>query len=250
MNLVTVHDGFTLADLVSFDDKHNEANGEQNRDGTSDNRSWNCGVEGQTPDPQVTALRLRQRRAMLSTLLLARGVPLLLGGDELGRSQQGNNNAYCQDGEISWWDWSSPDIELRDFTARLIALRHRHPVLRRRRYPADPAGIRWFTPSGAPMTDADWADRNARSVAMVLYGSIEPDLGADGEPLLDDDLAILLNAWWQVLPFRLNWDGGDRFEVLSDSFQPERRATLIGDGRIDVGARSVLLLRRLPATAG
>ncbi len=136
---MTVHDGFTLADLVSYNDKHNEANTEHNRDGTSDNRSWNCGVEGPDRRPgHRRLLRARQRRAMLSTLLLARGVPLLLGGDEVGRTQQGNNNAYCQDNEIAWWDWSSIDTELRDFTANLIALRHRHPVLRRRTYPPAP----------------------------------------------------------------------------------------------------------------
>jgi glycogen operon protein len=250
VNLVTVHDGFTLADLVSFDDKHNEANGAQNRDGTSDNRSWNCGEEGPTTDPEVTVLRHRQRRAMLSTLLLARGVPLLLGGDELGRSQEGNNNAYCQDSEMSWWDWSAPDDQLQDFTARLIALRHRHPVLRRRGYPADAAAIRWYTPGGAPMTSADWSDGAAKSVAMLLDGSIEPDIGTDGTPLLDDDLAILLNAWWEPLPFALDWDGAARFEVESDSYRPERGGSVLTGPTVDVGPRSVLLLRRLTAGDG
>ena len=128
VNLITVHDGFTLRDLVSYDDKHNEANQESNRDGTSDNASWNCGAEGPTTDPDILALRERQSRAMLTTLLLSFGVPMLLGGDELGRTQQGNNNAYCQDNEIAWLDWSQPDTELRDFTTRLIALRKQHPV--------------------------------------------------------------------------------------------------------------------------
>ncbi len=244
INLITVHDGFTLADLVSYDDKHNEANTEHNNDGTSDNRSWNCGVEGPTTDRTVIALRARQRRAMLSTLLLARGVPLLLGGDEQGRTQQGNNNAYCQDNGIAWWDWTSADTELRDFTAALVALRHRHPVLRRRGYPKDPAAIRWFTPSGQPMTSADWNDGGAKSVAMVLSGSVEPDLDDDGAPLLDDDLALLINAWWEPLMFAVDWSPASHFTVESDSYEPARRGSLVTDGKLQVDPRSVVVLRR------
>jgi pullulanase/glycogen debranching enzyme len=131
VNLITVHDGFTLRDLVSYNGKHNEANGENNNDGTSDNRSWNCGAEGETDDPAVLALRSRQSRAMLATLLLSFGIPMLLGGDEMGRTQQGNNNAYCQDNEITWFDWSQPDTGLLAFTRQLIALRKAHPVFRR-----------------------------------------------------------------------------------------------------------------------
>src|SRR5947207_8164889 len=134
VNLFTVHDGFTLADLVSYNGKHNEANGEDNRDGTDDNRSWNCGAEGPTDDPEIRALRGRQRRAMLTTLLLSFGVPMLLGGDELGRTQRGNNNAYCQDNAITWFDWASADKHLINFTKTLIALRQAHPVFRRRRF--------------------------------------------------------------------------------------------------------------------
>ncbi len=244
VNLITVHDGFTLTDLVSYNDKHNEANTENNRDGTSDNRSWNCGVEGPTDDAAITALRLRQRRAMLSTLLLSRGVPLLLGGDEVGRTQRGNNNAYCQDNEIAWWDWSDLDLELRDFTAQLIALRHRHPVLRRRDYPKDPTAIRWFTPSGDPMTAADWADDGAKSIAMVLSGSVDPDVGDDGSLLVDDDLALLINAWWEPLTFATSWDGAQEFAVESDSYQPERRGRVISGGTVDVGPRSVVVVRK------
>ena len=243
INLITVHDGFTLADLVSYDDKHNEANTEHNRDGTSDNRSWNCGVEGPTTDPGITALRARQRRAMLSTLFLARGVPLLLGGDEVGRTQQGNNNAYCQDNEIAWWDWSSLDTDLRDFTIALIALRHRHPVLRRRSYPQDPQGIRWFTPSGTPMTSGDWNDSGAKSVAMALNGTSDPDIGDDGAPMLDDDLVVLINAWWEPLVFAVNWDADATYEVESDSDEPAHRGSTV-DGKVEVGPRSVVLLRR------
>ena len=149
VNLITVHDGFTLADLVSYNNKHNEANGESNRDGTGDNRSWNCGAEGPTSDPAILGLRRRQSRAMLATLLLSFGVPLLLGGDERGRTQQGNNNAYCQDNQITWFDWSAGDDELLAYTRRLIAFRKQHPVFRRRRFLAgiEAADLGWFTPS-------------------------------------------------------------------------------------------------------
>ena len=244
INLITVHDGFTMLDLVSYNDKHNEANTEHNRDGTSDNRSWNCGVEGPSSDPVIVELRSRQRRAMLSTLLLARGVPLLLGGDEVGRTQQGNNNAYCQDSEIAWWDWSAIDKELRDFTANLIALRHRHPVLRRRTYQARADAIRWFAPSGAAMAAADWTDSGAKSVAMVLSGSADPDIGDDGLPQVDDDLALLINAWWEPLTFTAKWDGAGEFTIESDSYQPERRHRQVIDGQVVVGPRSIVVLRK------
>ena len=243
VNLITVHDGFTLADLVSYNDKHNEANTEQNRDGSSDNRSWNCGAEGPTADPAILTLRTRQRRAMLSTLLFSRGVPLLLGGDEVGRTQQGNNNAYCQDSEIAWWDWSSLDTELHDFTAELIALRHRHPALRRRTYPVGPDTIRWFTPAGAPMDAADWADTGARCISMVIAGSAEPDVGDDGAPMLDDDLALLINAWWEPLDFALGWAGSEQFTIESDSYYPTRRGQTV-TASVLVGPRSVVLVAR------
>ncbi len=164
VNLITVHDGFTLRDLVSYDTKHNEANGEDNRDGTDDNRSWNCGVEGPSDDPAIVALRARQSRALLTTLLLSFGVPLLLGGDELGRTQQGNNNAYCQDNEITWFDWSNIDHDLLAYSRRLVALRRAHPVFRRRRFltGVEASNLEWFTPAGTPMTSDDWADPNAR----------------------------------------------------------------------------------------
>src|SRR5262245_7239962 len=168
VNFVTVHDGFTLNDLVSYDSKHNDANTENNRDGTDDNRSWNCGAEGPTDDAAVAALRARQKRAFLVTLLLSAGVPLLSGGDELGRTQLGNNNAYCQDNEITWFDWSAVDQELLRFTRDVIGLRRRHPVFRRRRYQTgkDAADLRWFTPSGTEMTTENWADPEAKSVEI------------------------------------------------------------------------------------
>ena len=205
VNLITVHDGFTLRDLVSYNGKHNEANGESNRDGTSDNRSWNCGVEGPTADADVAALRARQSRAMLATLLLSFGIPLLLGGDEIGRTQQGNNNAYCQDNEISWFDWATADAGLLDFTKRVIAFRRAHPVFRRRRFlsGAEASELRWFTPVGTEMTQADWSDESALAVALYLDGSDDPDRAADGTLLLDDDFLVMVNAWWEPLNFVL-----------------------------------------------
>ncbi len=205
VNLITVHDGFTLANLVSYNDKHNEANGENNRDGTSDNNSWNCGAEGPTDDPDILALRARQSRAMLTTLLLSFGVPMLLGGDELGRTQHGNNNAYCQDNQITWYNWASADKELRDFTKQLITFRLTHPVFRRRRFlvGAETTQLQWFTPAGTPMTGADWADPNARAIAIYLDGTGDPDRADDGTPLLDDDFLVLVNSWWEPLDFTL-----------------------------------------------
>ena len=206
VNLITVHDGFTLRDLVSYNDKHNEANGESNRDGTSDNRSWNCGAEGPTADPAVLALRARQSRAILTTLLLSFGIPMLLGGDEMGRSQQGNNNAYCQDNEIAWYDWSAADTELLAFTRRLVAFRRAHPVFRRQRFltgVAEAGELGWFTPAGTTMTGGDWSDPSALAVAIYLDGADEPDRAADGSFLVDDDFLVLVNAWWEPLDFVL-----------------------------------------------
>ena len=205
VNLITVHDGFTLRDLVSYDRKHNDANGESNRDGTDDNRSWNSGVEGPTSDPSVLGLRAQRSRAMLCTLLLSFGVPMLLGGDELGRTQGGNNNAYCQDNEISWVDWSAVDTGLLAFTRGLIAFRRSHPAFRRHRYltGVEAAELGWFTPAGAPMTQADWEDRNALAIGVYLDGSDAPDTGPDGRPLFDDDFLVLVNAWWEPLQFTI-----------------------------------------------
>ena len=249
VNLITVHDGFTLRDLVSYDDKHNEANGESNRDGTNDNSSWNCGAEGPTADPTILALRERQSRAMLTTLLLSFGVPMLLGGDELGRTQQGNNNAYCQDNEIAWLDWSQPDTELQDFATRLIALRRQHPVFRRRRFLAgkDASELQWFTPQGQGMTSADWSDAGALAIGLYLDGSDAPDHAADGTLLLDDDFLVLVNAWWEPLEFVLpvtRENAAWRLEV--DTYNPAATgssapAQAAGQRRA-VGPRSVVVL--------
>ncbi len=255
VNLLTVHDGFTLRDLVSYEDKHNEANGESNRDGTDDNRSWNCGVEGPSTDPAIVALRERQSRAMLTTLLLSFGVPLLLAGDEAGRTQQGNNNAYCQDNDITWVNWSSSDKELLAFTRRLIAFRKAHPVFRRRRFLAgmEAAELGWFTVAGTPMTGADWADPGALSLGIYLDGSDDPDRAQDGTLLLDDDFLVLINAWWEPLDFVIpaGTRDGQTWQPVLDSYDltlaapgepaPPQQA---GD-QVTVGPRSVRVLRGL-----
>ena len=250
VNLITVHDGFTLRDLVSYDDKHNEANGESNRDGTSDNRSWNCGAEGPTDDPDVLALRERQSRAMLTTLLLSFGVPMLLGGDEMGRTQQGNNNAYCQDNEIAWVDWAQPDTALQDFTRRLVALRKAHPVFRRRRFLSgtEASELRWFTPAGTEMTAADWSDEGARAIGLYLDGSDDPDRAADGTPLLDDDFLVFVNAWWEPLDFVLPVTRGQAsWRIDVDTYDPAAPgdSTVAPQGagdHVTVGPRSIVVL--------
>ena len=200
---MTCHDGFTLRDLVSYTSKHNEANGEDNRDGTNDNISWNHGVEGPSDDPAVESARDRDVRAMLMTLLLSRGVPMLLGGDELGRTQRGNNNAYCQDNEISWFDWQHVDDDLLAFVRRVIAMRRAHPVLRRRRYLADPGYSVWFAPDGRAMSPPMWQDPTRHSVAVFVDGSVAPDHDRWGEPLLDHNLLVLVNGDADPVEFRI-----------------------------------------------
>jgi len=244
VNFVTVHDGFTLNDLVSYNGKHNQANTEDNRDGTDDNRSWNCGVEGPTDDSTVLALRARQKRAFLVTLLLSAGVPLLSGGDELGRTQLGNNNAYCQDNEITWFDWSAVDQELLRFTTSMIALRRRHRVFRRRRYLTgkDAADLRWFTPSGTEMTSDNWADPEARSVALFIDGATDPDVTANGDAMADDDFLIFVNSWWEPLKCQIATDvSALGWQVVCDTFDPARNGAVAGP--LDVGPRSILVLR-------
>src|SRR6201993_4069641 len=204
VNFVTCHDGFTLSDLVSYNDKHNEGNGEDNRDGTDDNRSWNCGVEGPAEDPEVVELRARQRRNFLVTLFLSQGIPMLLAGDEIGRTQAGNNNAYCQDNEISWVDWSraAGERDLLAFTQKVARLRRRHPVFRRRRFFHGPftgsgAGttdITWLTPAGDEMTEEDWRASYARSVAVFINGSAISEPDPRGDPVTDKKFLLLFNA--------------------------------------------------------
>jgi len=254
VNLITVHDGFTLRDLVSYNDKHNEANGQDNRDGTDDNRSWNCGAEGPSADPAVLSLRARQSRAMLATLLLSFGIPMLLGGDEMGRTQQGNNNAYCQDNEITWLDWTAQaqaqDGGLPDFTRRVIALRKAHPVFRRNRFlaGADARDLRWFTPAGAEMTDAEWSDTSSLAIALYLDGYDAPDQAQDGTWLTDDDFLVLVNAWWEPLSCTLPATRPEaEWQLMLDSHDltppagPDAERRKAGD-HVTVGPRSVVVL--------
>jgi glycogen operon protein len=251
VNLITVHDGFTLRDLVSYDGKHNEANGENNRDGTDDNRSWNCGAEGPTSDPEINALRGRQARALLTTLLLSFGLPLLLGGDEAGRTQRGNNNAYCQDNEISWFDWEAADTGLRDYARRLIALRRAHPVFRRRKYltGAEAAELGWYSCAGTPVSEAEWADPTMHAIAVYLDGTDEPDEAADGTLLVDDDFLVLVNAWWEPVEFTLPAVRSAPQDWLTemDSYDPAVPVTGAAPYRagaqVMVRPRSVLVLR-------
>jgi len=210
INFITAHDGFTLCDLVSYNDKHNEANGEENRDGESHNRSWNCGAEGPTDNTDVLALRRRQSRNFLTTLLLSQGVPMLLGGDEMGRTQKGNNNAYCQDNEISWYDWEHVDKDLLQFVRRLIAFRNRHPVFWRRRWfqgrmihGTEVSDIGWFTPGGTEMSDEDWRAGFAKSLGVFLNGRAIPSTNERGEPVVDDSFYLMINANHEPLEFTL-----------------------------------------------
>ncbi len=222
VNFVTAHDGFTLADLVSYDEKHNEANGEDNRDGESFNRSWNCGAEGPTRDPAVLALRHRQQRNLLATLFLSQGVPMLLGGDEIGRTQRGNNNAYCQDNDVSWFDWNHADGELLAFTRNVVALRRAHPIFRRRRwFQGRPIrgtpDIAWFRPDGAEMDDADWETGYAKSVAVFLSGEGIPDRDERGMRVTDDWFLLVLNAHDQPIDWTLPSHGVARWRVVLDT---------------------------------
>jgi isoamylase len=210
INFVTAHDGFTLRDLVSYNEKHNEANGEENKDGTDDNRSWNCGVEGPTDDPVVNALRARQQRNFLTTLLLSQGVPMILGGDEYGRSQSGNNNAWCQDNAVSWFDWSTGDIELEAFTEQLIRLRREHPVFRRAAFltgrevrDSGLPDVWWFRPDGRRMTHKDWQRDDARTLGVFLNGQEIPSRTPHGEEIVDDSFLLLFNAHFEQVTFTL-----------------------------------------------
>jgi isoamylase len=238
VNFVTCHDGFTLADLVSYDRKHNEANGDNNTDGTDDNRSWNCGVEGPTDDQEISELRARQARNFLVTLFCSQGVPMLLAGDELGRTQGGNNNAYCQDNEISWVDWSPLTAEggppaVLELTCALSKLRSEHPVFRRRRFfsglPAGPDGtardIIWLTPAGTEMTLADWGSGYARSLAVFLNGSAITEPGPRGEAITDAHFLLLFNAHSEPVAFTLPAaDLAAGWQVVIDTARPDSQA--------------------------
>jgi isoamylase len=255
INFVTAHDGFTLRDLVSYNDKHNQANGEENRDGESHNRSWNCGAEGPTDDAEVNALRARQQRNLLTTLLLAQGVPMLVAGDEMNRTQGGNNNAYCQDNPISWVDWelSPEDRGLIAFTQRLIRLRRYHPVFHRRHFfqgrPIKGAGVKdivWLAPTGTEMSDEEWEQHHARCLGMLLNGDGLYERDERGRPIRDDHCLLLLNAHHEPLDFVLPPSSlGGRWQSVLDT---AHHGGLKAVGRFQPGdpypleARSVALL--------
>jgi isoamylase len=258
INFITAHDGFTLHDLVSYNAKHNEANLEGNRDGTDDNRSWNCGVEGETDDPEVLELRARQQRNFLTTLFLSQGVPMLLGGDEISRTQHGNNNAWCQDNEISWYEWGlrSGQGELYDFTRRVLDLRHRHRVFRREKFLAgreqEGSGLPdvwWFRPDGRRMTQKDWQDHGAHVVGVFLNGAEIADRTPEGRPIDDDSFLVLFNGHYEDVRFTLparrfgtSWTHElctARPELASGSERHGAREELV------VTARSVRVLRRV-----
>ncbi|HEY1086448.1 MAG TPA: glycogen debranching protein GlgX, partial [Archangium sp.] len=207
INFIAVHDGFTLKDLVSYNHKHNDANGENNRDGSDDNRSWNCGVEGETNDAEVLKLRARQQRNLLATLFLSQGVPMLCGGDELGRTQQGNNNAYCQDNELSWFDWEHADHSLLDFTSRLVAFYRQHPTFRRRGWFQSAEDISWVKPDGSPMGESDW--KTGRAVGVFLDGDGLVARDRRGKKIVDASFFVALNASFEAVSFALppgQWD--------------------------------------------
>jgi isoamylase len=256
INFITAHDGFTLNDLVSYNDKHNEANGEESRDGESHNRSWNCGAEGPTEDPEVNKLRDRQKRNFLATLFLSQGIPMLLGGDEIGRSQGGNNNGYCQDNEISWFNWESADKDLLEFTRQLIQLRKEHPVFHRRRWfqgrpihGAQVTDIGWFTPDGSEMTQEDWNGGFAKALGVFLNGEGIQSPDARGERVVDESFYVLFNAHHEPLQFTLpKRDWGDEWVVVLDTARStpkaEEQRQKAGQ-EVPVESRSLKVLRRV-----
>ena len=259
INFVTAHDGFTLRDLVSFNDKRNEANGEENQDGANDNRSWNCGVEGETDDVEVQSLRDRQRRNLVATVLLSQGCPMICGGDEIGRTQHGNNNAYCQDNELSWLDWSAIDTVMLEFVQRIIALRREHPVLRRKRFFSGEATRRsgrkdiiWLLPNGEEFTDADWENGAERSIGMILNGDEIPDRDARGERIVGDSLMVLLHSGDVPIAWTVpgSWEGGWTLVLDTDDPHGHRASAAYRPGdEIPIAAHSLVALAA-PIEAG
>jgi len=261
INFVTAHDGFTLNDLVSYNDKHNEANGDGNNDGDNNNLSWNCGVEGLTDDLQINALRERQRRNFLTTLFLSQGVPMLTGGDEWGRTQNGNNNAYCQDNEISWFNWERDEKQNQslEFTRRLIQLRKDHPVFRRprflkgRRIPgSEIRDVMWFNPGGNLMSEEEWASPFVRCLGMLLSGDTSDVVTFEGEPVRDDTFLLLINAHYEPIPFVLPGQENLEWQLILDTTDPngflaEPRKFASGDD-VDLGGRASCLLQLVSGT--
>ncbi|MCW2870590.1 glycogen debranching protein GlgX [Actinacidiphila oryziradicis] len=262
INFVTCHDGFTLRDMVSYNEKHNEANGENNRDGESHNRSWNCGAEGETDNEEVLALRDRQMRNFIATLMLSQGVPMLAHGDEFGRTQDGNNNAYCQDSELAWVHWpkeGDPDAQrLHEFTRTLVWLRRDHAVFRRRRFfhgrPVEGthdelSDIAWFTPEGEEMTQQDWRDAHAKALVVFLNGSAISEPGSRGEPVTDDSFLLMFNAQDKELEFVVPVNHGKEWRTvvdtqLRDGVEPGGGAPVRGGDRLRLADRSMVVLQR------
>jgi glycogen operon protein len=258
INFITAHDGFTLNDLVSYNEKHNDANGEDNRDGENHNRSWNCGVEGETNDPEVLTLRERQRRNFLTTLMLSQGIPMMLSGDELGRTQKGNNNAYCQDNEISWLDWDLKEAnqDLLNFTRELIYFRRQHPVFRRRKWFQGQAirgtgvtDIGWYNPDGGEMTDEQWEIGYAKSIAVFLNGNKIPSPGPQGQRISDDSFLMFFNAHYDTIEFTLPVEFQSyQWSLEIDTKEPRfvtNSQIFTGTQAVPVIGRSIVVMRRL-----
>jgi len=261
INFVTAHDGFTLSDLVSYNEKHNELNGDGNQDGDNNNLSWNCGVEGPTDDPQINALRERQRRNFLTTLFLSQGVPMLLGGDEWGRTQQGNNNAYCQDNEISWFDWTRDEKQNQflKFTQELISFRHAHPVFRRPKFfqgrrirASEIRDVMWFNPGGSEMSEEEWGSPFVRSIGMLLSGDTADVLSFEGQPIRDDTFLLLINAQHEPIAFVLPGRENLEWQLILDTmdangFLAEPKKFASGDD-VSLGGRACCLLQLVSGT--
>jgi glycogen operon protein len=256
INFVTCHDGFTLRDLVSYTEKHNEANGEENRDGTNDNASWNCGAEGPTDDAAIRALRARQRRNLMATLLLSQGVPMICGGDELGHTQAGNNNAYCHDGELTWLNWTLDDEEraFLEFVKKVIALRRVQPVFQRKAFfhgrkirGADIKDLAWLTPTGQEMNDDAWSAGFVRCLGVRLAGDLIGEVNESGERVVGDTLLVLLNAHHEAIPFTLPvCKDGAHWERLLDTALPQEPAAAVADDKpYALDGRSVAVFRVL-----
>ncbi|WP_336836390.1 glycogen debranching protein GlgX [Sphingobacterium siyangense] len=253
INFITAHDGFTLHDLVSYNEKHNEANGEDNKDGESHNRSWNCGAEGSTDDSTVNNLREKQKRNMLVTLFLSQGVPMLVAGDEHGRTQQGNNNAYCQDNEISWLNWANVDVSLLDFTKKLIHFRREHPVFCRRKWfqglPIRGTGVEdivWFLPDASEMDDHHWQEDYARSLAVFLNGAGIRSVDTDGKKIVDANFYLLFNAYWEDVTYTLPGEnyGAGWFKILDTNNDTiESFGNYSAGDSILVPSRSILIFQ-------
>ncbi|MGH3558768.1 MAG: glycogen debranching protein, partial [Mycobacterium sp.] len=257
INFVVAHDGFTLGDLVSYNEKHNQANGEDNHDGESYNRSWNCGVEGPTDDPDILALRARQMRNIVATLMLSQGTPMIAHGDEIGRTQQGNNNVYCQDSELSWMDWSLADknADLLSFTRKVTALRTDHPVFRRRRFFAgqpirsgdEVRDIAWLTAAGREMTPQDWDSDFGKSITVFLNGEALPEPDRRGEPVVDDSFLLCFNAHDHAVDFVMPVDDYAReWTAELDTTDPTGAVQLVvNDGdEISLPGRALLMFRK------